>query len=690
MRKRLVFGTGVVLLMILLTLIVWQTSFSMGEFGPATGPQTYIFWAVSTFIFLLTVALGFMLVRTGLRLFVERQRNREGSRIRTRLVVGALALSFTPVLFLVLFSLSVLNRSIEAWFSRPGNNIKWSLIEVGNAMDREAQARAKLLANLMALRAQDSEFKAWDRLCQEHSVEQAWMEAAQGERTYLCGQNATPSVRAAEGHAQAGSRGLVVRVLMPLDFAAKQREIARSVAEYDALFVRRKEVRKLYILLLSLITIFVLFIATWIARLLAQQISDPISAILEAAREVRRGNLAHRIKTGALDELGTLVRSFNQMTEDLESHSRELERRRRFTEAILESIPTGVISVDPDGVIQRYNPAVMTIFPKAKPEALRVIEDLLPAEEAAEIRYLMKRAHRTGLAARQFDFQMGRQPVHLSVTVSALEERDNSGFVLVIEDTGEMLRAQKAEAWHEVARRVAHEIKNPLTPIALCAERVVRQVDRLSLPPESTRILRECCQTILGEVESVKTLVNEFSQFARFPAAQPVACDLNDIVETALAVFHGRLEGIEIRKNLAYSLPAVNVDKEQFKRVLINLVDNAAEAMHDALLKRLTVRTSSPSPEVVELIVADTGSGISPEDKEKLFLPYFSTKGRGTGLGLAIVSHVLAEHDATIRVDDNRPTGARFVIEVPTLTARRPREAKSTKSEHEATSRTRR
>jgi nitrogen fixation/metabolism regulation signal transduction histidine kinase len=235
---------------------------------------------------------------------------------------------------------------------------------------------------------------------------------------------------------------------------------------------------------------------------------------------------------------------------------------------------------------------------------------------------------------------------------------------------------------------VAHEIKNPLTPIALCAERVVRQVDRLDLPPDSTRILRECCQTITSEVESVKTLVNEFSHFARFPAAQPVACDLNDIAETALAVFHGRLEGIELRKNLAVSLPAVHVDKEQFKRVLINLVDNAAEAMQDSLLKRLTVRTSSPSPDVVELIVADTGGGISPEDKEKLFLPYFSTKGRGTGLGLAIVSHILAEHGATIRVEDNQPAGARFIIEVPTLAARQSSACQQSETEHETTSRT--
>lgn len=686
MRKRLVFGTGVVLLAILLVLVVWQTSFNLGEFGPATEIQTYVFWAASTFIFLLAVALGFMLVRTGLRLYVERQRNREGSRIRTRLVVGALALSFVPVLFLVLFSVSVLNRSIEAWFSRPGSNIRWTLIDVGVAMDREAQARANLLADWLALRSQMPSFEGWDKACASHMVEQAWLENAGGERTYVCGQSRLPSPRAVEGHGQVGPSKLAVRILMPMDFGGKQREIATAVAEYDSLFTRKRDVRQLYILLISVITLFVLFIATWIARLLAQQISDPISAILEAAQEVRRGNLSHRIKTGALDELGTLVRAFNQMTADLDSHSRELEHRRRFTEAILESIPTGVISVDTTGVIRRMNPAVANIFPKTRLDTVRQIDDLLPSEECAEIRYLMKRAHRTGIASRQLDFHNGPQPVHLMVTVTALEETGSSGFVVMIEDTGELLRAQKAEAWHEVARRIAHEIRNPLTPIALCAERTLRQIERLNLPPESTRVLRECATTILAEAESVKTLVEEFSQFARFPTAQPTPCDLNDVVENALAVFRDRLTGIDVRRHLSPGLPQVNIDREQFKRVIVNLVDNAAEAMHSSLLRRLIIRTSATTSDTVELIVADTGSGVSPEDREKLFLPYFSTKGRGTGLGLAIVSHILSEHKATIRVEDNRPSGARFIIEIPAL----PAAPAIVEAEHEAISRSRR
>lgn len=359
------------------------------------------------------------------------------------------------------------------------------------------------------------------------------------------------------------------------------------------------------------------------------------------------------------------------MMHELEANSRELETRRRFTEAILESIPTGVISLASDGRIQRVNRALHGLFPEEQITRAARLDDLFPPRNVAEIEYLMKRASRTGVAASQIDLESPQQVLHLAVTVSALPARHSAapGFVLILEDTSELLRAQKAAAWHEVARRIAHELKNPLTPIALCAERIARQLDRGVTTPESQRILRECSSTIAREVESVKNLADEFSQFSRFPAAQPVPSDLNEIARTALNVFAGRLDGIDLRMDLASHLPAVNVDPEQFKRVIVNLVDNAAEAMRESPLKRLFVATRATSRESVELLVADTGSGISADDKEKLFLPYFSTKNRGTGLGLAIVNHILSEHGARIRVEDNRPAGARFYVEVPATVA---------------------
>ncbi|MBI3210914.1 MAG: HAMP domain-containing protein [Candidatus Solibacter usitatus] len=670
MRKRLVFSALLVLLAMLVTLVVWQSSFSFGEFGPTTTPQTYVLWAVSIFVFLLTVALGFLLFRTGLKLYVERQRHREGSRIRSRLVFGALALSFMPVLFLVLFSVSLLNYNLVTWFNRPVSNIRWSLIEMGVAMERETQTRAEVLAEMLG-KLQDGPGR--QEVCVKHKVVAAWAESKDGKRSEVCVPQKASSPRTVVGKTPLGRDSLLfVRLAMPLDLAARQQEINRNVAEYDEMGAQRKEVRNLYLLLLFLITLFILFVATWVAQLLARQISDPISAILVAADEIRRGNLGYRISASAMDELGTLVRAFNQMTQDLDTNSKELERRRRFTEAILESIPTGVVSLSPEGKVQRYNQALLQIFPSVKVQSADSIGQILPPDEAKEILYLMKRARRTGIASRQLDFELDRQTIHLAVTVAALEEKGNAGFVLVIEDTSELLRAQKAAAWHEVARRIAHEIKNPLTPIALSAERVMHQLERSGISPETSRIMRECCQTILGEVESVKTLVDEFSQFARFPAAQPSPCDLNEVVENAMAVFRDRLDGISVHMDLGSRLPPVNLDREQFKRVVVNLVDNAAEAMQDSLVRRVSVVTRSLSPEMAELIVSDTGHGVSPEDREKLFLPYFSTKDRGTGLGLAIVNHILAEHGAQIRVEDNVPAGARFIVEIPAIVTAEP------------------
>ena len=367
-----------------------------------------------------------------------------------------------------------------------------------------------------------------------------------------------------------------------------------------------------------------------------------------------------------------LGQAFNRMTQQLDSQrsalvsaNRQNDERRRFTEAILESIPTGVISVGPDGSIQHVNQALARILPSLPGAKATRLEDLFSREDTTEIKYLMKRARRTGLASRQLELHTDSRKIHLAVTVSALESKLTSGFVVVLEDTSELLRAQKAAAWHEVERRVAHEIKNPLTPIALSAERISRQLDRLDLPPGTARIVYECAATITKSVESVKTLVDEFSQFARFPAAQPVRSDLNEIVREALAVFHGRLEDISIRTSFSPNLPPVNVDREQFQRVVVNLVDNAAEAMQDSLVKTLYISTQPGAAETVELVVADSGAGVSSDDKERLFLPYFSTKNRGTGLGLAIVNHIVAEHNGTIRVEDNQPVGARFTVELP-------------------------
>ena len=676
-RKRYLIAAGAALLAALLGLVELQVSFNLDNYAPSNPAQTVMFWAISTVVFLLTVTLGFMLLRTGVKLYLERRSGREGSRIQSKLVVGALALSIVPVAFLFAFSYMILNRNLDKWFSRPGENMKVDLIDTEVALGDEVQSRAQALANWLA--AEWPRTSA-ERPCAENRIAELRVEDSAGVGQVICSTEGGGILFTARARAHSGQI-IVVRLRPRVELARKQSNIDKYVREYDQLSASKKAIRSLYLLVLALITLFILFFATWIALVLSRQISRPISTLVNAASRVRRGNLSHRVSTPAIDELATLVRAFNEMLEGLEVNSRELESRRQFTEAILESIPTGVISLAGDGSIRRVNRALHGLFSPGRVESARRLEDLFPPEDAREIRYLMKRAQRMGVAASQFDLEPegaeGRVR-HLAVTVSALpaqpmgaagEKRreGDKGFVLVLEDTSELLRAQKAAAWQEVARRIAHELKNPLTPIALSAERIARMLDRGPLKPGSERILRECSATIAREVESVKTLADEFSNFSRFPSAQPVPSDLNEIVRHGLAVFSGRLEGIDLRVDLGSGLPMVNIDPEQFQRVVVNLVDNAAEAMRDSLVRRLLVATRAVSQDSIELVVADTGPGISPGDKEKLFLPYFSTKGRGTGLGLAIVSQILSEHGARIRVEDNRPSGARFYVEVPAM-----------------------
>jgi hypothetical protein len=268
------------------------------------------------------------------------------------------------------------------------------------------------------------------------------------------------------------------------------------------------------------------------------------------------------------------------------------------------------------------------------------------------------------------ELDLPRAQLNVAVTVSALQHAaEGLGYVLVFEDLSDLLRAQKQAAWREVARRVAHEIKNPLTPIALSAERIHRHLTRGTNPDAaSLEVIRTCAETIGNAVETVRTLVDEFSVLARFPASRPQPASLNSLVESALIMFDGRLEGIRVHTELASDLPAVMADPEAIKRAVANLVDNAAEAMQDTMLKEITIATALlASRDVVELSVSDTGHGVSRDVKERLFLPYFSTKQRGTGLGLAIVSRIVEDHRGSIRVEENKPVGSRFVIELPVV-----------------------
>jgi two-component system, NtrC family, nitrogen regulation sensor histidine kinase NtrY len=676
-RRRSAFAAAALCFLVLLALVIWQGSFRI-TYSPSDRGEVVVLWAVSTLIFLLTVTLAFMLFRSGVKLYLDRQRNREGSRIRSKLLFGALALTVVPALFSVLFSVYVLNRTLDKWFSKPAHSIQSDIADLEKAYQSEAQRRAQAEADWIALLPQTGKAAAtgipdadfFRGICQPRSIVRLTLVREAGPPLLLYqGPNQSDDgmihakASVVNGPTQLGH--VVMAAEIQPNPSRIDSEIARFMNEQDQQSGRRQYYRDTYFLLICLLTLFVLFLATWSAHILARQISVPISALLGAAQEVRRGNLAYRLRVQAMDEMASLVRAFNEMTSELEGNAHELEARRRFTEAILQSIPTGVISVAANERIGRVNRALEGIFPPEVTSSAQYLEDLFSPDDLAEIRYLLKRARRTGAAACQLEIPGRTSVLHLAVTVASLEEQQ--GWVLVIEDTSDLLRAQKAAAWQEVARRIAHEIKNPLTPISLCADRIARQLRQASLKDEQREIFEECTQIIQREVQTVKTLVDEFSQFSRFPSAQLMPANLNEVVEGAMSVFAGRLENIEVRLELDPTIPLLLLDKEQFKRVIVNLVDNAAEAMQESPVRQLLVKTAHVSTDVVELSVTDTGTGVSPADKEKLFLPYFSTKNRGTGLGLAIVSHIIKDHHGFVRIEDNVPVGARFVVELSTF-----------------------
>jgi two-component system nitrogen regulation sensor histidine kinase NtrY len=411
---------------------------------------------------------------------------------------------------------------------------------------------------------------------------------------------------------------------------------------------------------------------------LAKRITRPVQMLSAAAREIGAGRLEHRIEHQADDEFGHMVESFNAMAADLSTRQRRLERasldleqrhqaverRHRSVETILERIATGVISIDAAGHVGRVNSAAARLLGLPAGVEGRPVAQVLGADLTAVTAVLDDAARARSESVAQ-EVSITREGREVTLAVAATRLYGAAGFegtVLVLDDVTPLIRAQKVAAWREVARRLAHEIKNPLTPIQLSAERMQRKLGEAGAPHEA--LVRECTSTIIAEVESLKGLVDEFSQFARMPAPKAVPSSLNQAVTEALTLYQGLFPSLTLDLQLASDLPPVRLDDEQIKRVIINLVDNAVEAMHRQ--GRIVVETAhDPVHKVARVVVADDGPGIPEGDRDKLFLPYYSTKGRGSGLGLAIVRRIVAEHGGNVEVSDNSPTGSRFTIELP-------------------------
>jgi two-component system, NtrC family, nitrogen regulation sensor histidine kinase NtrY len=697
---------GGVFVAVLLAVILTLGSFRM-PFEPESVTALLILLAVTIFVVAAFLVFGLVLLRSLFRLWMDRRAGQMGSRFRTKMVFGAMGISLLPVALLFIVSYALLNRTLTKWFPHAlevATDESVRLIsDLGEAGAARRASLAREVAPLYAAgqplrieagydgiwrvdpsgRVTDAMFRDSPGLVQEapHWVRtlpsgaEAWQA---GRRTYLAARAPLPS------------GALVIAQHMPDNYLARLDTILGQRQAYLDESRQLKAFRRQMLLSLLLITLLLLFSTTWAALFLEKQVTVPVQALAEGTREISHGNLEHRVTVRAQDELGILVDSFNRMTAQLrdardrleESNTnlqhafQEMEHRRHLMETILENIPTGVVSLDAAGVVERVNSSAARMLGDAAAGGARSLDSLLGAEAARAVERLMRRSLRMGAVSQELEIPAaGSPPRRAAVTVSSLgPRRANPGYVVVIDDLSELLHAQKAAAWQEVAQRIAHEIKNPLTPIQLSAQRLERFLERRGtgapVGVESARelesLVAECAGLIQREVATLGSLVDAFSRLARFPEARLAPVDLNHVVSTALEVFAGRLDGVTVRAEPAAHLPLIRADAELLRRVIVNLIDNAAEAMEGAAMREMALTTRlGENGDTVELIVADSGHGIAPQDKDRLFLPHFSTRQRGTGLGLAIAERIVAEHHGAIRVEDNQPQGARFIIRLP-------------------------
>ena len=771
-RKLWITALGTCLL-VLFAALAALNAFNKRFLDPETTTQIFLYTGLSIVAFLLFIAVLVLLVRNVLKLYADHRSRVMGTRLRTRMLWGAVLVSLLPLAFMYMFSYLLMNHAVERWQMQPvtdmrdaSNRMAFELSRYTTANARaEAESIATELPDLLLAQSNDVA-KAISRqtsdqigdilrrheitlqngfavVFRDHSPIAAFqMPRRDGTTAQVkswipessTGDGDTSSTSKAEGAIvsnptdaailTAAQRSdepvfsvgdtdyalgtatvksgvtVVVGLPMPQGMADTMAVLRNAADAYWTLFRSRRQLRNLYMLLLLMMTSLALFASSWLALHLSKQVTKPVEALADAMEAIAAGDYGHRVKESATEELGELVRSFNHMAADLEGSRRAveestvqlsaanaaLEARRGELETMLETIPNGVATLDANRRIVLTNRALSEMMDPGgqRPFLGRVLEEVFPPEVAEVIDRLIKRSHRMGSASSEIEVTgTGNDrfggTMNLLATVALLEtpnvaertRREHQGYVVVLENATELLRAQKQSAWKEVARRVAHEIKNPLTPISLSAEQIHRHINRLAhtleenaIESPSPAVIRRCSEVITGSVESMRGLVDQFAALAEFPTARPKPADLNTIVENALALFAGRMQTIRVLKHMSPDLPLVMADPEALKRALGNLIDNAAEAMQQSLLRELRISTALLENGMVELSIADTGSGLTDEMRERLFLPYFSTKQRGTGLGLAIASKIIQEHQGTIRAEKNEPAGAKFTIEL--------------------------
>jgi two-component system nitrogen regulation sensor histidine kinase NtrY len=670
---------------------------------------------------ILIILLLFLIIRNVVKLFYEHRHGIIGSKLRTKLVATFVGLSLVPTILLFLFAINFLSYSIEFWFNiKIGDALNRSL-EVAQVYYQQMEEQAKFNARQISADITKNHLYERERIDYLKSFigqrqknykvgmvetyfdfQKERMVFADVEHPDLVPVTLDPKMiediysGKEESTIQATNIGdavvgivpvfsntvppevigrISVSYIIPKGFVDKLRSIANASEQYGKIKLLKNPIKSNYAITLSIVTLVIIFLATWFGLTLAKGITDPIQDLVLATNRITQGDLDSRIDIEADDEIGLLVKSFNQMTKDLkksknsvEEANINLEQRRKYMETVLRNVSAGVISVDKAGMITTINRAAEKMFDiKSEKVLFQNYRDLMIPEHLSlvdEFLQEMKESNES-LLEKQLEVMLKDKALTVLLTITTIqdEEGNDSGIVVVFEDLTQIQKAERAAAWREVARRMAHEIKNPLTPVQLSAQRLQRKYgDKLG---EEGSVFKECTQTIIDQVEVLKNLVNEFSRYARMPVTSLTLNDLNAVVAEAVLLFQDAHKDIVFEFKPAEGLPKFDLDAEQINRVMINLLDNAVAAINKKNGRIEITVSYDEQHRKATVAVADDGAGVPSSNKRKVFEPYFSTKKFGTGLGLAIVNSIISDHHGQVSVADNNPTGTIVSFQLP-------------------------
>ena len=687
-RKDPRFIVSIPLLILAVTSLLYYVAQEAKELSPEALSNRLLLFVLWNINLLLIIGILFVLLRGVVKLVLERQRGIIGSRFRTKLVVTYVATSLVPVVLLFLIATDLLRVSIDRWFATPVGTILENSEKIAQmAQDQAAEiaaGAAREIAESPEARDPGTVDAVLAHVRQFHDVDMAAvyrdgiLVKAQANPRAPMHEVADPSANffddvVARGRAvkiDVAPSGKWIRTAVPAGGddhvavagvfipAAMSRMIDESIiahANFQQLHSQRQTLKASQTMLFLALTLAILFGTLWISIYASRRITIPIKALAEATATLAEGNVGHRVDVSATDEVGRLIDSFNDMSSQLALQRRQLTEGNRFMTTVLDSVATGIIALTDRCEVLSINRAATRMLQIDVPADGTPIGDVL-GEELAPVASAIAELTSGRTRAREVSMIVGGELLYLEIAAAPLGS--GSGWVLALEDSTQLVQAQKLAAWNEAARRIAHEIKNPLTPIQLSAERIARKFRNGDA--DTAVAIEQGTQTIVDEVGQLNRMVDEFARFARMPAIHLRHSQLAAILEQAAALYRDVKPGVTVRVDVPEDLELL-MDPEQIRRAVGNLLKNAVEAT-DAGEIRVSAR-SAPHRVVIE--VSDPGRGVADSDKEKLFLPYFSTKGRGTGLGLAIVHRIVRDHDGQIHVHDNQPRGTRFEIELP-------------------------